>query len=45
MIIIIMGYQAGDTFPSETEHGPPKNMTRLEDLQPTTAVRGNCVQT
>jgi hypothetical protein len=41
MIIIIIGYQSGDTFPSETGYAPHrKNMTRLEDLQPTTAVRG-----
>src|ERR1700730_13292121 len=35
------GYQSGATFPRETRvMPPPKNMTRLEDLQPTTAVRG-----
>jgi hypothetical protein len=45
MVVIIIGYQAGAPFPSETEHAPKKSMTRLEDLQPTTAVRGNCVQT
>ena len=35
-----MGYQAGDTFPVKPSMPPKKNMTRLEDLQPTAAVRG-----